>query len=166
MLYPGIFHPYCTDLLARHTRIWSPPFPFHKSHIFVERHHHLQLEHLLQKRVHDSPHRIPGPFFVPVLSMPPSSSVSLNLSHQPRGRGSNIPFNCCSNFLSFFSFFCFSRRSHSLSSPSGPPHFFHANSSTWYRTYNIMLANVDLCGFALSKWGRISSSRSSGSVSR
>ena len=71
-----------------------------------------------------------------------------------------------SNFLFFFFFFSDSRRSYSASSASGDPHFFQANSSTWYRTYNNIFAYVDLCGLAFSKCGNASSSRISGSVKR
>ena len=67
-----------------------------------------------------------------------------------RRRSSRRP---SSNFLFFFFFFSATRFSHSASRASGDPHFFQANSSTWYRRNSIMFANVDLCGFAFSRWG-------------
>ena len=57
----------------------------------------------------------------------------------------------CSNFLFFFFFFSATRRSNSASKASGDPHFFHANSSTCKRRKSIMLAYVELCGFAFKR---------------
>ena len=70
-------------------------------------------------------HSLPSSTFRPRFRPCPLPQVYINTNLQ-----CSVPFNCCSNFLSFFSFFIFSRRSHSLSNPSAPPHFFHANSST------------------------------------